>query len=244
MKTYIDKIHESEIYALDQTINVWKKILDKKDALMTRETYLVNLKVAYANSTSMKGNCILCEHYGNCETCVLKSCYSGEAIYANILKAIESSDSVMFVCYVERLISKCYVRIRELTEIRRIELCFKYRGEALADEENALSVAIDIYLYLQYHPETMFQYNTLRQAKIAVFPFANNWCAECPLCEYYDMNCDRCALRSCSDGSAYEQLRVEYREPDLHKFVSGCAEIINRCYNRLEELGGKENDQI
>lgn len=236
MKTYIDKIHESEVYALDQTIKVWKKILDKKDVLMARETYLVNLKVAYANSTSMKGNCILCEHYGICETCVLKSCYTGEAIYSNILEAIESSDSVMFVCYVERLISKCYSRIRELTEIRRTELCFKYRGEALADEENALIVAIDMYLYLQYHPETMFQYTTLRTAKIAVFPFTTKWFAECTLCEYYDMNCDCCPLRSCGDDSAYEHVCAGYRKHDLHKFVWGCEEIIKHCYNRLEEL--------
>lgn len=235
MKTYLDKIHESEIYALDQTIKVWKKILDKKDALMARETYLVNLKVAYANSTPMKGNCILCEHYGNCETCVLKSCYSGEAIYANILKAIESSDSVMFVCYADRLISKCYARIRELTEIRRTELCLKYDNETLAGEENALITAIDMYLYLQYHTDVMLQYKSLGEAKENLFPFAKWWNAVCSLCEYYD-KCSICPLRSCTNGSAYVQICEGYVQHDLHKFLSGCREIIKRCYNRLEEL--------
>lgn len=236
MKTYLDKIHESEIYALDQTINVWKKILGKKDALMERETCLDHLKFAYANSTLMKGNCILCEHYSKCEDCVLKSCYTGEAIYANIGEAIETSDPLMFACYVERLISKCYARIRELTEIRRIELCLKYDKEVLADEENALIIAIDMYLYLRYHPEAMLRFVTLTKAKIALFPFIRGWNGACPLCEYYERNCDRCALKSCNDGSLYGQAYEGYHIHDLYKFVSGCAEIINRCYNRFEEL--------
>lgn len=235
MKTYLDKVHESEIYALDQTIKVWKKILGKKDALMARETYLVNLKIAYANSTPMKGNCILCEHYGNCETCVLKSCYTGEAIYANILEAIEASDPVMFVCYVKRLISKCYARVRELTETRLIELCLKYDKEFLCNEENALITAIDMYLYLQYHTEIMLQYKSLTKAKENLFTFAKRWWATCPLCEYYN-SCNVCPLRSCTGGSAYVQICKGHLQHDLHKFVSGCGEIINRCYNRLEEL--------
>lgn len=231
MKTYLDKIHESEVYALDQTIKVWTKILNKKDALMAWETNLNNLKFVYSNCTRMKGDCILCEHYAKCEDCVLKSCYTGEAIYANILKAIESSDPLMFVCYAERLISKCYARIRELTEIRRIELCLKYDKEVLADEENALIIAIDIYLYLQYHTETMLQFANLTTAKIALFPFTKEWVAACPLCEYYKMDCDHCVLKSCN-GELYKGYHIH----DLHKFVFGCAEIINRCYNRLEEL--------
>lgn len=55
--------------------------------------------------------------------------------------------------------------------------------------------------------------------------------AECPLCEYYKMDCDHCVLKSCN-GQLYKWYHIH----DLHKFVFGCAEIINRCYNRLEEL--------
>lgn len=57
MKTYLDKIHKSEVYALDQTIKVWKKILDKKEALIKGETSLDTLKFIYANSTTMRSNC-------------------------------------------------------------------------------------------------------------------------------------------------------------------------------------------
>lgn len=239
MKTYLDKIHESEVYALDQTIKVWKKILDNKDALMARETCLVNLKIVYANSTSLKGNCILCEHYSKCEDCVLKSCYTGEAIYENILEAIESLDPVMFVCYAERLISKCYARIRELTEIRRIELCLKYSKTGLANEEDALITTIDIYLYLQYHTEAMLRFVNLTKAKIALFPFIREWAGACPLCEYYERNCDQCVLKSCKGGSIYEQIYRGYLMQDLYKIVSGCADIIKVCHNRLEELEEK-----
>lgn len=236
MKTYIDKIHESEVYALDQTIKVWTKILNKKDALMEGKSDIDILKYVYSKSTIMRSGCILCEHYDTCEDCVLKSCYRGEAIYANIVKAIETSDPLMFVCYVERLISKCYARIRELTEIRRIELCLKYDKEVLVGEENALITAIDIYLYLQYHTETILQYANLPTAKSKLFPFVKRWVAACPLCEYHDMNCGSCVLMSCDGGSVYAQARKGYNIHDLHKFVSGCDEIIKRCYNRLEEL--------
>lgn len=236
MKTYLEKIHESELYALDQTIKVWKKILDKKDALMDRETYLNTLKVAYSNGTPMKGDCILCEHYSKCEGCVLKSCYTGEAIYANILEAIESSDPLMFVCYAERLISKCYARIRELTEIYRVKLYLKFDKERLANEKNALVTAIYMYLYLQYHPEVMLQYPTLGNAKRILFAFVKEWRAMCPLCEYYDHYCNVCPLASCEDDSVYEQLWVAYEECDLHEFESGCATIVRLCCNRLEEL--------
>lgn len=236
MKTYLDKIHESEIYALDQTIKVWKKILDKKEALIMGEVSLDTLKFIYVNSEPIISSCFLCEHYETCEDCVLKGCYTGEAIYANILEAIESSNSVMFVCYVERLISKCYARIRELTEIRRIELCLKYGKAGLANEEDALIIAIDMYLYLQCHPETMLQYVTLTTAKIKLFPFVKEWAAACPLCEYYGMNCNYCVLRACNGGSIYWQTYKGYHIHDLHKFVSGCNEIIKSCYNSLEEL--------
>lgn len=235
MKTYLEKIHESEVYALDQTIKVWTKILNKKDALMEGKSDINILKYVYSKSTIMRGDCILCEHYDTCEECVLKSCYRGEAIYANIVKAVETSDPIMFVCYVKRLISKCYARIRELTEIRQIELCIKYNKEFLCDEENALITAIDMYLYLQYHTDVMLQYKSLGEAKENLFPFAKWWNAVCPLCEYYD-KCSICPLRSCTNGSAYVQICKGYVQHDLHKFVSGCAEIINRCYNRLEEL--------
>lgn len=193
MKTYLDKIHEIEIYALDQEINTWKKILGTKD------------------------------------------CYKGEAIYEKILKAIESLDPAVFICYADRLISKCYVRIRELTEIRRIELCLKYDKEVLADEENALITAIVMYLYLMYHTEVMSQYKSLGEAKESLFEFAKWWNAVCPLCEYYD-KCSVCPLRSCTDGSAYVQICEGYVQHNLHKFVSGCGEIVKRCYNRLEKL--------
>ena len=235
MKTYLDKIHESEVYALDQTIKVWKKILGKKDALMARETYLVNLKVAYANSTSMKGNCILCEHYNNCENCALKHCYIGEAIYRNINDAINIHNVVMLELWIERLISKCYARIRELTEIYRVELYLKFDKEILDDEKTALITAIDMYLYLQYHSEIMLQCNSLSDAKWTLFVFAENWVSMCPLCEYY--NCSNgCPLITCGRGSAYNQICEGFEKHDLHKFESGCAEIVRRCYNRLEEL--------
>ena len=239
MKTYLEKIHESEVYALDQTIKVWTKILNKKDALMEGKSAIDTLKYVYSHSTIMKGGCILCEHYDNCETCVLKSCYRGEAIYANILEAIETSDPLMFVCYVERLISKCYARIRELTEIRRIELCLKYDKEVLVDEENALIIVIDMYLYLQYHPETILQYANLAKAKNELFPFANKWHPACALCKYYEMLCEDCPLVSCEGDSAHRQVYTGYYDYDLHNVVSGCTEIIKRCYNRLVELEGK-----
>lgn len=239
MKTYLDKIHKSEIYALDQTIKVWTKILNKKDVLMEGKSDLDTLKYVYSHSTIMKGGCILCEHYDKCDDCVLKSCYRREAIYANIGEAIETSDPVMFVCYVKRLISKCYARVRELTETRLIELCLKYDKEFLCDEENALITAIDMYLYLQYHTEIMLQYKSLPEAKENLFTFAKRWKAICPLCEYYN-NCNVCPLRSCAGGSVYLQMCEGHLQHDLHKFVSGCREIIKCCYNRLEELEESE----
>lgn len=67
MKTYLENIHESELYALDQTIKVWERILLNKEALIKGKTTLDTLKFAYANGTVMHGNCILCEHYSTCE---------------------------------------------------------------------------------------------------------------------------------------------------------------------------------
>ena len=151
MKTYLEKIHESELYALSETIKVWKRILYKKEALIKGKTSLDTLKFAYANSTEMVSNCILCEHYSTCEDCVLKHCYRGEAIYHKIQHSINCANGVMFERWVERLISKCYARIRELTEISRVKLYLKFDKEILTDEKTALITAIYMYLYLQYH---------------------------------------------------------------------------------------------
>lgn len=241
MKTYLEKIHESELYALDQTIKVWKKILDKKEALIKNEASLDTLKFIYANSATMRSSCFLCEHYGTCEDCVLKGCYTGEGIYKNIQKSIARSDCVMLELWIERLISKCYARIRELTEIYRVELYLKFDKEVLGDEKTALITTIYMYLYLQYHPEVMLQHYTLGNAKRDLFAFVKQWRAMCPLCEYYDYCCYLCPLVSCRDDSLYAQLWTPYEEYDLQEFESGCAKIVRRCYNRLEELE-EEND--
>lgn len=241
MKAYLDKIHESEVYALDQTIKVWKKILRKKEALIKSEVSLDTLKFVYANSATMRSSCFLCEHYGTCEECVLKSCYSGEAIYKNIQNSIDRADGVMLELWIERLISKCYARIRELTEIYRVKLYLKFDKEILDDEKTALITAIYMYLYLQYHPEIMLQYPTLSNAKQALFAFTKKWIATCPLCKYYDFYCYVCPLTSCKDDSVYAQLWAAYHECDLHEFESGCATIVRLCYNRLEKLE-EEND--
>lgn len=241
MKTYLEKIHESELYALVQTINVWERILLNKEALIKGKTTLDTLKFAYANSTVMHGNCILCEHYGTCEECVLNHCYGEEAIYDNIQNAIDSANGVMLEVWIERLISKCYARIRELTEIYRVKLYLKFDKEVLADEKIALITAIGMYLYLQFHPEVMLQYHTLDSAKRALFTFVKEWVAMCPLCEYYDYCCDVCPLTSCKYDSVYAQLWSAYEEHDLHDFEYGCATIVRLCYNRLEELE-EEND--
>lgn len=236
MKTYLEKIHESELYALDQTIKVWERILLYKEELIKGKTTLNTLKFAYANSTAMHGNCILCEHYGSCTDCVLKGCYTGEGIYKNIQKSIDRADGVMFELWIERLISKCYARIRELTEIYRVKLYLKFVKEILYSEETALITAIGMYLYLQYHPEIMLQGWTLGDAKRILFAFAKEWRATCPLCEYYDFCGDMCPLTSCGGDSVYAQLRTAYEECNLHEFESGCATIVRLCYNRLEEL--------
>ena len=241
MKTYLKKIHESELYALDQTIKVWERILLNKEALIKGETSLDTLKFAYVNSTEMDSNCILCEHYSSCADCVLKSCYRGEAIYNNIQDSIDCANGVILECWIERLISKCYARIRELTEISRVKLYLKFDKGILADEKTALTTAISMYLYLQYHPEIMLQYYTLGTAKRFLFAFAKEWHAMCPLCEYYD-DCDNmCSLTSCTGDSVYAQLCSAYKEHDLQEFESGCATIVRLCYNRLEELE-EEND--
>ena len=241
MKTYLEKIHESELYALDQTIKVWKKILDKKEALIKNEASLDTLKFIYANSATMRSSCFLCEHYETCEDCVLKGCYTGEGIYKNIQKSIARSDCVMLELWIERLISKCYARIREITEIYRVELYLKFDKEVLDNEKTALITAIYMYIYLQYHPEVMLQYRTLGNAKQALFAFTKEWIAMCPLCEYYDCCCGVCPLTSCEDDSVYAQLWTAYEEHDLHEFEFGCATIVRLCYNRLEELE-EEND--
>lgn len=241
MKTYLEKIHESELYALDQTIKVWKKILDKKEALIMDEASLDTLKFIFVNSATIRSSCFLCEHYGTCEDCILKGCYTGEGIYKNIQNSITRADGVMLELWIERLISKCYARIRELTEIYRVKLYLKFDEEMLTDEKTALITAIYMYLYLQYHPEIMLQYLTLSNAKQALFAFTKEWTARCPLCEYYGNCCDVCPLTSCEDYSVYAQLRTAYTEYDLHEFESGCATIVRLCYNRLEELE-EEND--
>lgn len=236
MKTYLENIHESELYALDQTIKVWERILLNKEALIKGKTTLDTLKFAYANGTVMHGNCILCEHYGICEECVLKHCYGEEAIYNNIQNAIDSANGVMLELWIERLISKCYARIRELTEIYRVELYLKFDKEILTDEKTALITTIYMYLYLQYHTEIILQYKSLSMIKSTLFEFANWWVSMCPLCEYYYRCSNGCPLAVCSRGSAYDQISEGCREHDLDKFESGCAEIVRRCYNRLEEL--------
>lgn len=241
MKTYLDKIHESEVYALDQTIKVWKKILDKKEALIMGKVSLDTLKFIYVNSAPIISSCFLCEHYETCEDCVLKGCYTGEGIYKNIQKSIVHADGVMLELWIERLISKCYARIRELTDIYRVKLYLKFDKERLADEENALITAIYMYLYLQYHPEIMLQYSSLDNAKRALFAFADQWIAKCSLCEYYNGCGNGCPLISCGGDSAYAQIWTAYVEHDLHEFESGCATIVRLCYNRLEELE-EEND--
>ena len=241
MKTYLEKIHESELYALDQTIKVWKKILDKKEALIKNEASLDTLKFIYANSATMRSSCFLCEHYGTCEDCVLKGCYTGEGIYKNIQKSIARSDGVMLELWIERLISKCYARIRELTEIYRVKLYLKFDKEILADEKTALITTIYMYLYLQYHPETMLQYNSLSDAKQALFGFACRWYARCPLCEYYHGCSNGCPLILCGKDFPYGQICLAYKHRDLHIFEFSCAEIVMRCYRRLEELE-EEND--
>lgn len=241
MKTYLEKIHESELYALDQTIKVWERILLYKEELIKGETTLDRLKFAYANSTAMHGNCILCEHYGSCTDCVLKGCYTGEAIYKNIQNSINRADGVMLELWIERLISKCYARIRELTEIYRMKLYLKFDKGILADEKTALITTIYMYLYLQYHPETMLQYNSLSDAKQALFGFACHWYARCPLCEYYHGCSNGCPLILCDRDFPSGQIRLAYKHRDLHIFESGCAEIVKLCYNRLEELE-EEND--
>lgn len=236
MKTYLEKIRESELYALDQMIKVWERILLNKEVLIKGKTTLNTLKFAYANSTVMHGNCILCEHYGSCTDCVLKGCYTGEAIYKNIQNSITRADGVMLELWIERLISKCYARIRELTEIYRVDLYLKFDKEVLDNEKTALITAIYMYLYLQYHPEIMLQYSALDEAKRALFAFAAQWMAMCPLCEYYN-GCDNgCPLISCRGDSAYAQIWTAYEEHDLHEFEFGCASIVRLCYNRLEEL--------
>lgn len=231
MKTYLEKIHESELYALDQTIKVWERILLNKEALIKGKTTLDTLKFA-----SMAGNCILCEHYHTCEDCVLKHCLRGESEYSNIKDSIDCADGVMLELWIERLISKCYARIRELTEIYRVKLYLKFDKEVLADEKIALITAIGMYLYLKYHPDVMLQYPTLDNAKQALFAFAKEWNAMCPLCEYYYGCSNGCPLTVCSRGSAFDQICEGYRKHDLHKFESGCATIVRLCYNRLEEL--------
>lgn len=236
MKTYLEKIHESELYALSETIKVWKRILDKKEALIKGETSLDTLKFAYANSTPMAGNCILCEHYHICEDCILKHCLRGESEYSNIKDSIDCADGVMLELWIERLISKCYARIRELTEIYRVELYLKFDKEVLDDEKTALITAIYMYLYLQYHTEIILQYNSLSMIKSTLFEFAEGWVSMCPLCEYYYGCSNGCPLTVCSRGSAYNQICRGCEEHDLHKFESGCAEIVKLCYNRLEEL--------
>ena len=236
MKTYLEKIHESELYALSETIKVWKRILYKKEALIKGKTSLDTLKFAYANSTEMVSNCILCEHYSTCEDCVLKHCYRGEAIYHKIQHSINCANGVMFERWVERLISKCYARIRELTEISRVKLYLKFDKEILTDEKTALITAIYMYLYLQYHTEIILQYNSLSMIKSTLFEFADVWVSMCPLCEYYYGCSNGCPLTVCSKGSVYNQISEGCREHDLDKFESGCAEIVRRCYNRLKEL--------
>lgn len=236
MKTYLEKIHESELYALDQTIKVWERILLNKEALINDKTTLDMLKFAYANSTVMHSNCILCEHYGTCEDCVLKGCYTGEGIYNNIQNSITRADDVMLELWIEHLISKCYARIRELTEIYRVKLYLKFDEEMLTDEKTALITAIYMYLYLQYHTEIILQYKSLRTIKSSLFAFAEGWVSMCPLCEYYYGCSNGCPLTVCSRGSAYDQICEGCSEHDLDKFESGCAEIVRRCYNRLEEL--------
>lgn len=237
MKTYLEKIRESELYALDQTIKVWKKILDKKEALIKGETTLDILKFVYANSTVMQGNCILCEHYVSCKECALKHCFIGESIYKNIQESIDCADGVMLGIWIERLIAKCYARIRELTEIYRVKLYLKFDEEMLTDEKTALITAIYMYLYLQYHTEIILQYGLLSTIKSTLFAFAEGWVSMCPLCEYYYDCSNGCPLTVCSRGSVYNQICEGCREYDLDKFESGCAEIVRRCYNRLEEMG-------
>lgn len=234
MKTYLEKIHESELYALDQTIKVWKKILDKKEALIMGKVSLDTLKFICMNSATIRSSCFLCEHYGTCEDCVLKGCYTGEGIYKNIQKSIAHADGVMLELWIERLISKCYARIRELTEIYRVKLYLKFDKDDLVNEKIALITAIGMYLYLKYHPEVMLQYPTLGNAKQALFAFTKEWIARCPLCEYYDYCCYVCPLTSCKDDSGYAQLRSAYEECDLQEFESKCDTIIRLCYNRLE----------
>lgn len=241
MKTYLEKIHESELYALVQTIKVWERILLNKEALIKRKTTLDTLKFAYANSTEMHGNCILCEHYGECEECVLKHCYGEEAIYNNIQNAINSANGVMLELWIERLINKCYARTRELTEIYRMKLYLKFDKEVLDNEKTALITTIYMYLYLQYHPEIMLQYNSLSDAKQALFGFACRWYARCPLCEYYHGCSEGCPLVLCGRDFPYGQICLAYKHRDLHEFESGCASIVRLCYNRLEELE-EEND--
>lgn len=236
MKTYLEKIHESELYALDQTIKVWKKILDKKEALIKNEASLDTLKFIYANSATMRSSCFLCEHYETCEDCVLKGCYTGEGIYKNIQNSITRADGVMLELWIERLISKCYARIRELTEIYRMKLYLKFDKGILADEKTALITTIYMYIYLQYHPETMLQYNSLSDAKQALFGFACRWYARCPLCEYYHSCSNGCPLILCGRDFPYGQIRLAYKHRDLHIFELGCGEIVMRCYRRLEEL--------
>lgn len=236
MKTYLEKIHESELYALDQTIKVWERILLYKEELIKGKTTLDRLKLAYANSTAMHGNCILCEHYGSCTDCVLKGCYTGEAIYKNIQNSIARADCAMFELWVERLISKCYVRIRELTEIYRVKLYLKFDKEILDDEKTALITAIYMYLYLQYHTEIILQYSSLSRIKSDLFEFADGWVSNCPLCEYYYGCSNGCPLTVCSRDSTYNQICEGCREHDLDKFESGCAELVRRCYYRLEEM--------
>lgn len=236
MKTYLEKIHESELYALDQTIKVWERILLYKEELIKGKTTLNRLKFVNANSTVMNGNCILCEHYGSCTDCVLKSCYTGEAIYKNIQNSITRADGVMLELWIERLINKCYARIRELTEIYRVELYLKFDEEMLTDEKIALTTAIYMYLYLQYHTEIILQYRSLRTIKSSLFAFAEGWVSMCPLCEYYYGCSNGCPLTVCSKGSAYDQICEGCREDDLHKFEFGCATIVRLCYDRLEEL--------
>ena len=236
MKTYLEKIHESELYALDQTIKVWKKILGKKEALIMDEASLGTLKFIFVYSATIRSSCFLCEHYGTCEDCILKGCYTGEGIYKNIQKSIDRADGVMLELWIERLISKCYARIRELTEIYRVDLYLKFDKEVLDNEKTALITAIYMHLYLQYHPEIMLQYSALDKAKRALFAFTKEWIAMCPLCEYHEYWCEACPLTSCRDDSVYEQLWTAYEEHDLHEFEFGCATIVRLCYNRLEEL--------
>lgn len=140
------------------------------------------IKVFYTQSHGRAlYNCYLCQFYENhCAKCPLKTCLTG-SLYERFTKCSSP--------YLAKLIRDIIFKEYKNTEIfTKLKAYCKHYSMWDIIAENTFNYLDIKRKYTSYDDETVK--------------------CKCYLCDYYNLNCDSCPLKSCEGGSKYEYFQL------------------------------------